>query len=179
MDDKAEDEESESSDSGEEADQEKLWRSARVMEGVKKPAWFRQVTHTVKWRNNDKNQSVKEGMEKAQVEEIKLVFNDLKAIEAVKKENIPEGFRVHNTHLVTVEKFLANGEHNKFKSHLVVHGNEQDVMLHVDWSSPMASIHSIMSCLTIAACNPEYVVAKLDVKGAFIHTEMSGTPVYI
>ena len=36
-----------------------------------------------------------------------------------------------------------------------------------------------MSCLTVVACNPEYNVAKLDVKGAFIQTEMSGTPVYI
>jgi hypothetical protein len=36
-----------------------------------------------------------------------------------------------------------------------------------------------MTCLTIAACNPQYKIAKLDVKGAFIQTEMSGTPVYV
>jgi hypothetical protein len=40
-------------------------------------------------------------------------------------------------------------------------------------------MHSIMTCLTVAACNPQYAVAKLDVKGAFIQTEMSGTPVYV
>jgi hypothetical protein len=31
----------------------------------------------------------------------------------------------------------------------------------------------------VVACNPQYKVAKLDVKGAFIQTEMSGTPVYV
>jgi hypothetical protein len=36
-----------------------------------------------------------------------------------------------------------------------------------------------MTCLTAAACNPQYEIAKLDVKGAFIQTEMSGTSVYV
>jgi hypothetical protein len=112
-------------------------------------------------------------------EEIKLVFNDLKAVELVMKEDIPKGFKAHNTHLFTVEKFLADGRHEKYKSRLVAHGNEQDVMLYADRSSPTASIHAIFTCLTVAACNPDYVVGKLDVKGAFIQTEMSGVPVYI
>ncbi len=64
----------------------------------------------MKLRNDDKkNQSEKEGIEQALVEEIKLVFDDLKA---VIKGNIPEGFKAHNTHLFTfMETFLANGEH--------------------------------------------------------------------
>jgi hypothetical protein len=36
-----------------------------------------------------------------------------------------------------------------------------------------------MTCLTLAACNSDCVVGKLDVKGAFIQTEMSGIPVYM
>jgi hypothetical protein len=36
-----------------------------------------------------------------------------------------------------------------------------------------------MTCLAVAACNPQCEVAKVDVKGAFIQTEMSGTPVYV
>jgi hypothetical protein len=36
-----------------------------------------------------------------------------------------------------------------------------------------------MTCLAIAACNEKCSIGKLDVKGAFIQTEMSGTPVYI
>jgi hypothetical protein len=107
------DDEPESSDSDDKDNQEILQRSARLMAGVKKPVQFRQVTHTVKLMNGDNNdKQEKEGIEKVQVEEIKLVLDNLKAIEAVKKESIPEG--VHNTHLFTVEKFLANGEHDKF-----------------------------------------------------------------
>jgi hypothetical protein len=33
--------------------------------------------------------------------------------------------------------------------------------------------------LTIALCNPKYIVGKLDVKGAFFQMEMMGIPVYI
>jgi hypothetical protein len=41
-------------------------------------------------------------------------------------------------------------------------------------------MHSSMTCLTVAVCKPSgYSIAKLDVKGAFIQTEMSGTLVYI
>jgi hypothetical protein len=36
-----------------------------------------------------------------------------------------------------------------------------------------------MTVLMVAACNGNYALGKLDVKGAFIQTEMKGTPVYI
>jgi hypothetical protein len=36
-----------------------------------------------------------------------------------------------------------------------------------------------MMGLIIASCNTDYVVGKLDMKGAFIQTEMTRTPVYI
>jgi hypothetical protein len=49
----------------------------------------------------------------------------------------------------------------------------------IEVSSPTAQIHSIMMCLMVAACNPQYSRAKLDVKGAFKQTEISGAPEYI
>jgi hypothetical protein len=48
-----------------------------------------------------------------------------------------------------------------------------------DCSSPTIAIHSIITCLTVAACNGKYTIAKIDVRGAFIQTEMQGTDVYI
>jgi hypothetical protein len=140
------------------------------MAGVRRPERFRQITHTVKVKNSDGE--AKEGIDKAQVEEVKLVFDNLKAVEVVMKEDIPEGFKAHNTHLFTVENILADGWHDKYKSRLVAHGNEQDATLYTDRSLPTASIHAIFTCLTVTACNPDYVVGKLDVKGAFIQTEM-------
>jgi len=97
----------------------------------------------------------------------------------VKKENIPQGIPTFSTQLFTVEKFKADGSRDKFKSRLVAHGNEQDTTLYPSCLSPTALMHSIMSCPTVAACNPQCSIAKLDVKGAFIQTVMSGTPVYV
>lgn len=68
---------------------------------------------------------------------------------------------------------------DKFKSHLVGHGNEQDLMLYLNCPSPTMQIHSIMTCIGIVAGNRQYAVAKLDVKVAFIQTELSGMPIYV
>ncbi len=44
--------------------------------------------------------------------------------------------------------------------------------------SPMVAIQSLMTCLAVVACNSDCVVGKLDIKRAFIQTEMTGGPVY-
>jgi hypothetical protein len=59
-----------------------------------------------------------------------LVFEDLKTLKPVKKRDIPEGIKALGVYLFLVEKFDANGEHDKFKSWLVSHGNEQDSSLY-------------------------------------------------
>ncbi len=95
----------------------------------------------------------------------------------VKKQDV-EGEPL-NCHIFTVEKFSANGDHDKVKSHLVANGNEQDQELYPDRASPTVAIHSILTCLAVAAHKDDCKVSKADVKGAFIQTEMSGPPVYI
>jgi hypothetical protein len=107
---------------------------------------------------------------KAERDEIELVFRDLKAVEVVKKDEIPKGIPAFGTHLFTIEKFKADGSIDKFKSRLVAHGNEQDATLYPDCLSPTAQMHSIMTCLTVAACNPQYEVVKLDIKRG-VHTD--------
>jgi predicted small secreted protein len=111
--------------------------------------------------------------------EKKQAFEELQALEPVDKEKIPEGIKPLGCHLFMVEKFDASGRHKKYKSRLVSHGNEQDTSLYPDRSSPTVSVHVILMCLALAACNTAYTLGKIDVKGAFIQTEMSGTPVYI
>jgi hypothetical protein len=61
----------------------------------------------------------------------------------------------------------------------VSHGNEQDTLLYPDRYSPMVSVHAIMTCLVIAACNRLYMLGKIDMKGTFIQTEGSRTLVYV
>jgi hypothetical protein len=171
------DDEAESESEDEENAETMIRRSARIRAGTKKPA--RYAMHTKLRGGSHNDDATNEQIKAAEKAEIQLVFQDLKAIEPVKKEDIPQGIPAFNTHLFTVEKFKADGTRDKFKSRLVAHGNEQDTTLYPDRSSPTAQMHSLMCCLAVAACNPQYHIAKLDVKGAFIQTEMSGTPVYV
>jgi hypothetical protein len=175
----------EDNDSDEEMDEEEeegeevpLRRSERIKQGVGKPT--RYAAATVKLREDGRNAEEKNARIKAaKMAEIKQVFEDLKALEPVDKGEIPEGIKPLGCHLFTVEKFDASGQHEKYKSRLVSHGNERDASLYLDRSSPTVSVHAILTCLGLAACNTEYTLGKIDVKGAFIQTEMSGTPVYI
>ena len=118
-----------------------------------------------------------EAMKKAEREEVVQLFPDLKAVEAVHEQDV-EG-KAHGCHIFTVDKFLADGEFNKCKARIVLHGNEQDPNLYVDKSSPTVTIHSIFVCLAVAALHGITEVAKIDVKGAFIITPMEGPPVYM
>jgi hypothetical protein len=62
---------------------------------------------------------------------------------------------------------------------MVANGDEQDPQLYPDRSSPTVALHSIFACLAVAAYTRQYTIAKIDVKGAFIQTEMEGPPVFI
>jgi hypothetical protein len=155
-----------------------LRRSNRIRDGVKRPSRYAMVTKKVQ-SNSIGNEEMKQSLNKAEEDEIRLVFKELDAMEPVRKEDISKGYKAHNTHLFTVEKFMADGKHDKFKSRLVAHGNEQDATIYADRSSPTVAIQSLMTCMTLAACNKDCAVAKLDVKGAFIQTNMSGVPVYV
>jgi hypothetical protein len=75
---------------------------------------------------------------------------------------------VHNSHLFTVEKFLADSTHVKFKSRKVMNGNEQHLDMYPDQSSPTVAIHSLLTCLMLAAYNSTYAMAKIGIKGAFV-----------
>jgi hypothetical protein len=111
--------------------------------------------------------------------EIKQVFEELQALEPVDKEKSPKGVKPLGCHLFTVEKFDASGRHEKYKNRLVPHRNKQDTSLYPDRSLPTVSVHAILTFLALAACNTAYSLGKINVKRAFIQTEMSSTPVYI
>ncbi len=78
-----------------------------------------------------------------------------------------------------VEKFLADGSFDEVKSRMVTNGDEQDPQLYPNRSSPTVALHSIFTCLAVAAYTRQYTVANIDVKGAFIQTEMEGPPIFI
>ncbi len=65
-------------------------------------------------------------MKVAKAEEMKQVLEELQALEPVEKADIPPGTKALGCHLFMVEKFTASGEHDMYKSQLVLHGNKQE-----------------------------------------------------
>jgi len=151
-------------------------RSARIAGGVLKPSSYTMATWIAKSKLNseERNRVIK----KVETGEIEQVFIDLQAVQPVYEDEL-EGFDPLNCHLFTLEKLLANGDFDKMKSRFLANGNEQDEEVYPDRSSPTVAVHSIMTALAVAACNPCIKAAKIDVKGAFIQTEMVGPPVFI
>jgi hypothetical protein len=62
---------------------------------------------------------------------------------------------------------------------MVANGAQQSRELYPNRSSPTVGIHSIMTCLTMVAQFNDYTLAKIDVKGAYLQTEMTGSPVFM
>jgi hypothetical protein len=73
----------------------------------------------------------------------------------------------------------ANGEFDKVKARLVANGVQQNHQLYPRKTSPTASIHSIFTCFAIVVYIGVYEVAKIDVKGAYGQTEITGSPIYM
>ena len=113
-------------------------------------------------------------IEEAEKAEIEFLFVDLQGLLPVYEQKDAQ-----NCHMFTVEKTLANGEHDKFKARLVFDGSEQDAELFPEKSSPAIAIPSLMACLVIVAGKKMKTIGKIDGKGAFIQTEMEGPPLYI
>ena len=136
-----------------------LHRSERIRDGIRKPGRYAMVMRKL-MDTVTENYAQKQGLEKAKVDDIKLVFKELKAMEPVKKEDIPKGYKAHNMHLFTVEKFAADGCHDKYKSRLVAHGNEQDSIIYADWSSPMVATQFLRTCPRVV--NPSSGLGGLE-----------------
>jgi hypothetical protein len=101
-----------------------LRRSGRIRDGVKRPSHYAMVTRKVQ-SNSIGNKGLKQSLNKAEEDKIRLVFEELDAMEPIRKEDIPKGYKAHNTHLFPVENVMADGKHDKFKSRLVAHGNDR------------------------------------------------------
>lgn len=153
-----EDSNSEAEDEGEDDDkdvhEQSVRRSARIRGGITMPK--RYALTTKKPREGKHNDAARnEAIKRAKANEVHQVFKECEALDPMRKEHIPQGIVPLSMHLFTIEKFKVDGTHVKFKSRLLLHGNEQDALLYPDRSSPTVAIHSIMTSLVLAACNKE------------------------
>jgi hypothetical protein len=166
-DDKAEDDDVKDE---EEDDVPHVRHSTRIAGGVHKPHQYPMVTKPRK----EKDEKGKQAIEKTKVDDIDMLVVSLQALDPVHKED-KGGAGVHSSHLFTVEKFVADSMHDKFKSRMVMNGNEQDTDMYLDRSSPTVAMHVLLTFLAVAMYNSMYVMAKIDVNVVFIQTKMVGS----
>jgi len=169
---------SDSEDEEDEEQEEPVASRTRARTGTQSnpPERYRQAMASVKLNKRKETGEPKTAIDKADKDEIELLFVQLRGLLPKFKDDL-KGAKAYNSHMFTVEKFLATGEHDKFKSRLVFDGSEQEPELFPDRSSPTAALHSLMACLAVASTNGLTKIGKIDVKGAFIQTEMEGPPV--
>jgi hypothetical protein len=116
---------------------------------------------------------------KAIREEIRILFEELKALRVVKRASIKAGTKILKSHMFMVAKYMASGEFDKMKACLVAEGRDQDAEWYPNKSSPTVPNHSIFTVLGMMAGKPWRTTVKINIKGAFVQTSMQGEPTYM
>lgn len=76
------------------------------------------------------------------------------------------------------DKYTAEGAFAKFKERLVAGGDGQDKSLYTDLLSPTAATSSVFTVAAIAAWE-QGAVLVVDIGGAFLNADLSGTGVIV
>jgi hypothetical protein len=145
----------------------------RTGRSIIRPSRFLAVTKvaTTEWKN--------EATDKAIKAELSMLFDELRALRAVRHASIKTGTKILKSHMFVVEKYLATGEYEKTKARLVADGRDQDADMYPNKSSPTVAIHSVFTVLGMAGSKMWQIVIKIDIRSAFVQTPMSGEPVYM
>jgi len=109
--------------------------------------------------------------------ELAQLIKELVAIVPVKRTSIPQGVTILKSHMFLINKYLANGGFDKVKARLIADGRDQDPEMFPNKSSPTVAIQSVFTVLGLACQKRRRIVAKIDIKGAFIQTPMRGPPI--
>jgi hypothetical protein len=140
---------------------------------IRRPSRFVGVTRVARSRWDEQPAS------EAVNAELTQMFVGLQALKPVDKVDIAQGAEVLNSHMFVVEKHHANGEYDKTKARLVADGRDQDPSMFPNKSSPTVAIHSVFTVLGLVAALKWLIVVKIDIKGAFLQTPMTGDPIYM
>jgi hypothetical protein len=130
------------------------------------PSRFMNVTKVKEWKTEAVDVAIKA--------ELRMLFEELKALRCVKRASIKAGTKILKSHMFVVKKYLANGLFDKMKARLVVDGRDQDEEMYPNKSSPTVAVHSVFTALGLASGKWWRIVMKIDIKGAFVQTPMEG-----
>ena len=150
-----------------------LKRNARIGAGVAPPERLTLVT-----KIKEADWYKEEETSKAVKCELKQLFHEeLKTLLPVK--TLPVGEVALGSHMFVTVKHTATGVYDKMKARLVADGSQQDASWYLDKSSPTLAMHSLYTKLAMYAGLSGYLMAKVDIKGAFVQTPMEGLDVYM
>jgi hypothetical protein len=124
------------------------------------------VTKVKEWKTEAADVAIKA--------ELRMLFEELKALRCVKQASIKAGTKILKSHMFMVEKYLANGSFDKMKARLVDDGRDQDEEMYPNKSLPIVAVHSVFTVLGLASRKRWGIVIKIDIKGAFVQTPMEG-----
>jgi hypothetical protein len=80
------------------------------------PSRFMNVTKVKEWKTEAANVAIKA--------ELRMLFEELKALRCVRRVSIKAGTKILKSHMFVVEKYLADGTLDKMKARLVADGRE-------------------------------------------------------
>ncbi len=120
------------------------------------PSRFMNVTKVKEWKT--------EAAEVAIKAELRMLFEELKALRCVKRASIKAGTKILKSHMFMVEKYLANGSFDKMKARLVADGRDQDEEIYPNKSSPTVAVHSVFTALGLVSRKRWGIVVKLTLK---------------
>ncbi len=130
------------------------------------PSRFMNVTKVKEWKTEAADVAIKA--------ELRMLFEELKALRCVKRASIKAGTKILKSQMFMVEKYLANGSFDKMKARLVADGRDQDEEMYPKKSSPTIAVHLVFTALGLASGKWWRIVVKINIKGAFVQTPMEG-----
>jgi hypothetical protein len=110
--------------------------TTRLGREIRRPTRYLAVTRLNKqdWKESEADKAIKA--------ELTTLFQDLKALRAVKSASIKAGTKILKSHMFVMMKYLASGEFDKMKARLVADGRDQDPELYPNKSLPTVACDS-------------------------------------
>jgi hypothetical protein len=110
---------------------------------------FMNVTKVKEWKTEAADIAIKA--------ELRMLFEELKALRCVKRASIKAGIKILKSHMF-----------------VVADGIDQDEGMYPNKSSPTVAVHSVFTALGLASGKWWRIVVKIDIKRAFVQTPMEG-----
>jgi hypothetical protein len=145
----------------------------RAGRSIMRPSQYAAVT------KNARSEWQEEATKRAIMNELRQLFQEMVAVLPVHCNMIPPNSTILKSHIFVVNKYLADGAFDTVKARLIADGRDQNPEMYPNKSSPTVAIHSVFMVLGLACQKGWQIVAKIDIKGAFVQMPMTGQWIFM